>query len=299
MSYFSGDDALLLDLTIKQVLKDYLQSKFDTVYQPLFASYGGVDIVLSDVEATKAAEVGKPFIILTKDSRTAGMWGKNIVADEDYVAAHPDEEVEEGDIVYKPGKRFFYSYKAVCVSNAFSGAVVGAANPVPSDELLATCLTAIVDYYADEIAGLGLEEPQLVASEEQQDEQDRLNPFTLTFTVHAIPDVIGTNVPPIVLDPPEVLNIASDSFDIEITEWEANATTLYVEIMVPPLDGENEQWVRIAYNPEVETIHIDKFGMSEDAPDLEANTEYVVRYRAFNGGGMGLGLYTRFTTLAS
>jgi hypothetical protein len=173
--YYHSIEAKNIEQTVKAILKTYLNGQLTTEpYLTDFSSYGGVDIIFKDEEATKDESAGRPFIRLSKDSCETFRWGKTI------------------NNTYYFGSRCEWTFEAEVVANSFSGAETGAANPVASDTKLSDALFTLIDspdnYNA--LAALGLEEAKIEVRSEEVDGDEsntRSNGYTITFTTFILP----------------------------------------------------------------------------------------------------------------
>ena len=150
------------DIAAIRALKTRLATQFTTgSYGAAYAGYSGVDVVLLFDESDEPEEVGKPMISLSMESGDVSETTASVRSEYRDVAVN-----------------------AVVIVSDFSGAQVGDANPVASDELLSIDLIKEVRNNYAAWRDLGLEgikiRPQRMTPGGESG--IRRTPHTITFT---------------------------------------------------------------------------------------------------------------------
>lgn len=120
------------DYTAIRAIAARLTTLYGTTNAATYTTYGGVDVVMAMDEDTEAERIGKPFILIDQQDGGVSEWSA-------------------GASRYR-----FVTALVVCCANDFSGAQVGASNPVSSAELMSRDLVHDVtaNYGAWRDAGL-------------------------------------------------------------------------------------------------------------------------------------------------
>lgn len=161
---FSGSQARHIENTVKTILKGFLQERLEDdalPYKADMSTFGGADVTFLDQEESRAEQAGRPYVALNK------------LNCEKEIEQHPVDD-GAGGVTLKKAARRVWSFQVEAIAGEFSGAVVGASNPIGAEEILSGCVETIIDEGFDDLAALGLEEAEIDPEGEDQ-EDDELN----------------------------------------------------------------------------------------------------------------------------
>jgi len=148
------------DIAAIRALKTRLATQFATGdYGAAYAGYGGVDVVLIFDESDEPEQVGKPMILLSLEDGGGSEWSS------------ARDEYRDVTVM------------ATVMASDFSGAQVGTANPVSSDELMSADLLREVQINYAAWRDLGLQNIRIMPQKMSVTENGiRKTPHRITFS---------------------------------------------------------------------------------------------------------------------
>jgi len=175
---FSGAQARTIENTVETILRVFLEAKLADAalpYQAGMQAFGGAEVLTADQEETRAEQNGPPYIVLNKIR----------------VEKEPTDELVDdgvGGVLLKKGMFRVFTYRAECVANEYTGALVGIENPIAAEEILSGFLETIIDEGFDELSALGLEEADIAPEGEDQEDEalNRINSHLISFAVTSV-----------------------------------------------------------------------------------------------------------------